>query len=84
MNAFDASKICSAAISSVIFPAPLPPPPSSQPQTSSAPINLFEADGTTVTYKGQYKLDSIPYRYERSLDFNGNDRRVIVFHLVQS
>ena len=53
-------------------------------QTSSAPIHLFEADGTTVTYKGQYKLDSNPYRYERSLDFNGNDRRVIVFHLVQS
>lgn len=53
-------------------------------QASNAPIHLFEADGTTVTYKGQYKLDSNPYRYERSLDENGNDRRVVVFHLIQA
>jgi hypothetical protein len=53
-------------------------------QASNAPIHLFEVDGTTVTYKGPYKLDSNPYRYERSLDLNGNDRRVIVFHLIQA
>ena len=53
-------------------------------QMSNAPIHLFEADGTSVTYKGHYKLNSNPYRYERSLDLNGNDRRVIVFHLVRA
>ena len=52
-------------------------------QLANTPIHLFEADGTSVTYKGEYKLNSDPYRYERSLDLNGNDRRVIVFHLVR-
>ncbi len=52
-------------------------------QLSNSPIHLFEANGTSVTYKGQYKLNGNPYRYERSLDLNGNDRRVIVFHLVR-
>jgi len=47
------------------------------------PVHLFTSEGTEVTYVGLFELAEDPYRWERAPDLLGNDRRVVVFHLVR-
>jgi 5-methylcytosine-specific restriction protein A len=47
------------------------------------PIHLFESEGTEVTYIGQHELAEDPYRWEEAPDEKGENRRVVVFHLVR-
>lgn len=47
------------------------------------PVHLFTSEGTEVTYVGLFELAEDPYRWERAPDQLGNDRRVVVFHLVR-
>ncbi len=51
-------------------------------QVDFIPIHLFEAAGTTVTYKGRYRLAEAPFRVENAPDINMDIRKVIVFSLV--
>ena len=46
-------------------------------------MHLFRSEGTEVTYLGLFELAENPFRWERSLDEKGNNRKVVVFHLVQ-
>ena len=52
-------------------------------QRDNLPIYLFEADSPLVTFKGVFRLEHSPFRYERAPDINGNDRRVIVFSFIR-
>jgi hypothetical protein len=47
------------------------------------PVHLFTSEGTEVTYVGLFELAEDPYRWERAPDLLGNNRRVVVFHLVR-
>jgi len=47
------------------------------------PVHLFRSEDTEVTYLGLFELAENPFRWERSLDEKGNNRKVVVFHLVQ-
>ena len=47
------------------------------------PCHLFRSVGNEVTYLGEYELAEDPFRWERAPDQDGNDRKVIVFHLIQ-
>jgi hypothetical protein len=47
------------------------------------PVHLFRSEGTEVTYLGLFELGENPYRWERAPDQLGNNRKVVVFHLVQ-
>ena len=52
-------------------------------QQNRTPIYLFEAHGPIVTFKGVFRLEHSPFRYERAPDINGNERRVIVFSFIR-
>jgi hypothetical protein len=47
----------------------------------ATPLFLLESEGTSVAYLGRFRLATVPYRFEHSVDTTGAMRQVVVFHL---